>query len=302
MKRPVKPPQTRQERQQFAATSVPPALVVATRVPGSLTSGERDGAIGPNDSMVAKDSYQLPGLKISGLHAQALQEMGLAIVDGQVAPGQSLTIEELEQRLGVSRSVVRECLRTLSALGMVESRRRVGVTVLPMAEWNVYDLNVVRWRLESGRRNQQLQSITELRNAIEPEAVRLACLRATHAEAADLVAIAGQLWSAGKQGNNDDFLNLDIAYHQFVLRLSGNEMFAKLQSMIAEILVGRSNHGLMPQFPHEEALQLHVDIAHAVQRRDADGAALAMHAILDRTFSEMGSIWQASGGQEPFGA
>lgn len=262
----------------------------SAKLPGGLPAGP----------MVASDRYLLHKPQPAGLHAQVLQEMGLAIAAGSFPVGVAITIEEVEQRFGVSRSVVRECLRSLSALGMVQTKRRVGISVQPMENWNVFDLNVIRWRLESDRRNQQLRSITELRNAIEPEAVRLACKRATHTDAADLVSLAGQLWSAGKEGDNDEFLRLDIVYHQLILDLSGNEMFANLKDLIAEILVGRTHHGLMPQFPHEHALQLHVDIAQAVQRREADAAAHAMREILKRTFAEMSSIWQASGSSTPF--
>ena len=61
---------------------------------------------------------------------------------------------------------------------------------------------------------------------------------------------------------------------------------------LAEVLTGRTHYGLMPQHPHTEALQLHVDVASAIQRGNADAAHDAMLRIMQRTFSEMSSVWE----------
>ncbi len=65
--------------------------------------------------------------------------LGLAFSSGELPGGSILRIEELEERCRVSRSVVREALRVLASMGMVTSRRRIGVSVLPSSEWNLYD-------------------------------------------------------------------------------------------------------------------------------------------------------------------
>src|SRR5918998_4279627 len=79
-----------------------------------------------------------------GLHARVLDLLGLAICSGQLASGSVVRIEEFEERYKVSRSVVREAIRVLASMGMVASRRRVGVQVLPASEWNLYDPQVIR--------------------------------------------------------------------------------------------------------------------------------------------------------------
>jgi DNA-binding FadR family transcriptional regulator len=65
-----------------------------------------------------------------------------------------------------------------------------------------------------------------------------------------------------------------------------------LGTLVEGVLTGRTNYGLMPRHPHEEALQLHVDVASAIQRGSADEAHTAMLAIMERTFNEMSSIWE----------
>ena len=229
----------------------------------------------------------------SGLHAQVLEHLGLAICGQELATGTIMKIEDVERQYGVSRSVIRESIRVLESMGLVSSRRRVGVLVLAPSEWNLYDPQVIRWRLASGARITQLRSLTELRAAIEPEAARLAAIRSPLTHASDLMGLAGQLWAAGEAGDQELFLSLDIQFHGLVLASSGNEMFAKLHSLVSEVLAGRTNYGMMPQHPHEDALQLHVDVASAIQRGAPDAAQNAMLRIMQRTMSEMGSIWDS---------
>lgn len=217
--------------------------------------------------------------------------MGLAIGAGEWQSGSIMRIEELEERYGVSRSVIREVLRVLASMGMVQSRRRVGVQVLPATEWNLYDPQVIRWRLASPGRVAQLRSLTELRTAVEPQAARLAAMRAPLADASELMGLAGKLWAAGRDGDTELFLKLDIQFHHLVLSSSGNEMFGKLNSLVAEVLTGRTHYGMMPDHPHEEALQMHVDVASAIQRGNAVDAHAAMLAIMERAMTEMSTLW-----------
>jgi len=229
---------------------------------------------------------------LAGLHARVLDLLGLAVCAGDLASGSVVRIEQLQERYGVSRSVVREAVRVLASMGLVASRRRVGVQVLPEEKWNLYDPQVIRWRLASPARVAQLRSLTELRTAVEPEAARLAALRAPLADASDLMGLAGKLWAAGQADDAETFLNLDIQFHRLVLSSSGNEMFAKLSTLVEAVLTGRTQYGLMPKHPHKEALQLHVDVASAIQRGEGDDAHAAMLGIMARASDEMSSIWE----------
>lgn len=231
-----------------------------------------------------------------GLHSQLLDELGQAICEGRMPAGTTFTAEELENRYQVSRSVVRESLRTLETIGMVTSKRRVGNRVQPMSAWNVYDLSVIRWRLAGSGRIDQLRSLTELRAAIEPAAARLAASAAQLTQASELMGIAGRLWAAGRSGAEEQFLALDIDFHRLVMEMSGNEMFSRLNNLVSEVLIGRTHYGLMPKYPHVEALQLHMDVANSIQGGDGEAAGAAMLAIMTRNFTEMGQIWDEATG------
>lgn len=199
--------------------------------------------------------------------------------------------EHAEKQFGVSRSVVREAVRVLQNLGLVESVKRVGIRVLPMGHWNVYDPLVIRWRLAETTNGAQLRSLTELRSAVEPRAAELAARFAPDSATGELLALASRMRAVGREGDLELFLELDIRFHSLVLAASGNEMFAKLDSVIAEVLTGRTDQGLMPRRPHEEALQWHVDVADAIQGRRPTDAAAAMERIMSRTSTEVEQIW-----------
>ena len=238
------------------------------------------------DDSTARGSVALAAVG-GGLHARVLDQIGVAICNGELVTGTVLTVEEIETRYRVSRSVVREVVRVLESMGLARSRRRVGMMVLPSTSWNLFDPQVIRWKLASPSRLVQLQELTQLRTAIEPLAARLAAERSSLAQGSDLMGLAGRLWAAGHEQDDRAYVSLDILFHGLVLTSSGNEMFARLDSVVGVILRARTDYGYVPAHPHAEALQLHVDVASAIQRRDADLAHDAMLRIMNRATSEM---------------
>src|SRR6476620_7283700 len=227
------------------------------------------------------------------LHSVLVQKLGLAIAEGTLPPHSILRLDELEAQHNVSRSGVREATRVLASMGMLASRRRLGTVVQPEESWNIYDPQVIRWRLASSRRVDQLRALNELRGAIEPQAARLAAERASWDTGSDLVSQAARLWAAGQRGDQVEFLRLDIEFHAAVLRASGNPMFSQLHNLVAEVLTGRTEHGLMPNLPQHEALQLPVDVASAIQRGELDTPHAAMRWRVKQTTDEIGDIWSS---------
>ncbi len=223
----------------------------------------------------------------NGLHADLLERIGTLLASGGLAEGVVLRSEDLEGRFGVSRTVVREAIRVLESMGMVTSRRRVGTTVAPRAQWNVYDPMVIRWRLAGAGRDDQLRSLSELRAGFEPMAARYAALRATPEQCGALTGAVMDMAVHGRSGDLDAYLDADIAFHCTLLAASGNEMLAALGGVVTEVLTGRTHHGLMPATPEPAAIRLHGDVAEAVQSRDAAGAEQAMRAIIDEAANAM---------------
>lgn len=207
-----------------------------------------------------------------GLHTHVLDALGLEIAAGDCPPGRVLRTDELAQRFDVSRTVVREVIRVLESMHLVESRRRVGVTVRPTEEWNVYDPQVIRWRLAGSDRPRQLRSLTVLRSAVEPVAAGLAARHASAEQCAALTECALGMVATSRGQQLEGYLRHDIAFHRIVLNASGNEMFARLGDVVAEVLAGRTHHQVMFEDPDPAAVTLHVRLAEAVREGDAGEA------------------------------
>jgi DNA-binding FadR family transcriptional regulator len=204
-----------------------------------------------------------------GLHGHVLDTLGPEITAGEYPPGSVLRTDELAQRFDVSRSVMREAVRVLESMHLVESRRRVGVTVRPTSEWNVYDPQVIRWRLAGKDRARQLRSLTVLRSAIEPVAAGLAARHATSEQCAELTRCALGMVANSRGHKLEEYLVHDMAFHRVILDASGNEMFARLGDVVAEVLAGRTHHDVMFEDPDPAAVTLHLQVAEAVRAGDA---------------------------------
>ncbi|MCH2191042.1 MAG: FadR family transcriptional regulator [Gammaproteobacteria bacterium] len=165
------------------------------------------------------------------LTQQVAETLGSAII-GQVygdhnpVPSEAIICEELN----VSRSAAREAVKSLAAKGLITSRARQGIRVLPESEWNLFDADVLRWMRDANPSLGLLREFTELRVAIEPEAAYLAAKRQNKTFIAE-IASALERMSKAEQGL-DDPLESDIAFHLSVLNASENRFFMQLGRII----------------------------------------------------------------------
>lgn len=230
---------------------------------------------------------------VSRLHQRSVDQLGSRIVDGVLPTGHIMLAEQLEIELGVSRSVVREAVRVLQSVGLVETTKRVGIRVLPSSAWNPYDPLVIRWRLRgAGSRGAQLRSLTEMRVAVEPMAAELAAEHAPEGVGQQLHDLADSMRRHARTGDLRRFLQADIRFHALVLASSGNDMFAKLHDAIGEVMVNQIDLGLAPAHPHAEAVQLHLDVAEAIAIRRPAEAGEAMNQIMRLTIADMHGEWK----------
>lgn len=96
--------------------------------------------------------------------------LAIEMLDGKWPAGESLTLEDVQNRFGISRTVAREVAKTLESMGAVTVRRRVGLVARPFSDWQALNHQVIEWRLHSTQRERQLSSLTELRLSVEPAA------------------------------------------------------------------------------------------------------------------------------------
>jgi DNA-binding FadR family transcriptional regulator len=222
-----------------------------------------------------------------GLHAQVLAAIGEDIVDGRYPVGSVLNQDELIARFAVSRSVLREALRVLQSLGMVEPRQRVGTQVLPRQSWNVMDPQLISWRGHGSEYFVQQRELIELRLGIEPVAARLCAERATAENLAAISAAAAEMAAANDRKDDRGFLNADVAFHSLILRGSGNAVIGHFSGTVEALLRTRTreSRGAITEYTPSSAHR-HNELAAAIDRRDPDAAQSWSFALLSATLEE----------------
>ncbi|ROR73673.1 FadR/GntR family transcriptional regulator [Bogoriella caseilytica] len=216
-----------------------------------------------------------------GRFPRVLEELGASICSGALPPGQAITLDQLEVQMRASRTVVREAVRSLATMGLVETRQRVGVRVLPLEFWNLFDSQVIRWRLAGQDREQQVRMLREIRLAIEPEAARLAARHTGPGLARALEQAARHMLSMSGHGPDraETFAAADDAFHRLVLQGSGNAMFVQLADVVAAALHDRAAH---VQAADDGAMHLHLKLAQQIGGGDQDAAWHTSRAIILR--------------------
>jgi DNA-binding FadR family transcriptional regulator len=186
-------------------------------------------------------------------HGRTLELLGEAIVTGHYPPGSSVPPEPtLCEEFGVSRTVVREVIKSLVAKGLVSTGPKVGTRVLPAEQWNWFDPDVVAWQSRTGLTREFLRDLQELRRLVEPAAVRLAAERATPQDLAELeVAYAGMKDAIE---NGGDYVRFDLAFHQGLLRACHNRMVVQMSKAIGALL--RTSFEISTTKPDGPALSL----------------------------------------------
>jgi DNA-binding FadR family transcriptional regulator len=206
--------------------------------------------------------------------------LGEAIVAGLYPPGSAVPPEPtLCETFGVSRTVVREAVKSLVAKGLVVTGPKVGTRVLPAEQWNWFDPDVVAWHTRNGLTRDFLRDLQELRRLVEPAAMRLAAERATPADVAGVEAAYAGMKKAIEQGG--DYVTHDLAFHQGLLRACHNRMVVQMSKALSALL--RTSFEISTGKPDgpAQSLPLHRAVLDAVIARDAVRAERACTVLID---------------------
>lgn len=244
-----------------------------------------DGGVGGGRAAAPHEDSATSHDEPQRLHLACSRELGIEIIEGVWPEGTARTLEDVQDRFGISRTVAREASHQLEAMGLVLTRRRRGMVAQPIARWRVLHPLLIEWRLRSRQREAQLRSLTQLRLVVEPAAAEGAARNADVHTRARLLPLASEMRRTGEAGNLREFLEHDVEFHRLILRASGNELFAAMGDLVAAVLQGRTELGLMPARPRPEALAGHEEVADAVFRGEPERARAAMQAILDEVRS-----------------
>ncbi len=210
---------------------------------------------------------------------QLTHDLGTEIVTGKYKVGEGLPTEaELCLKYDVSRSATREAVKMLSAKGLIASRPKKGIKVLPETQWNMFDTDVLGWILSSNPSLSLLKSFTEVRAAIEPQAAALAAVNASFEE---LEAIENALARMEAAENGlDDALDSDIDFHTSILKASGNPFIVQLTEFISTALRVSIRYTNQTKGVAGD-IEKHADILNTIKSRNPKKAHDAVKTILD---------------------
>ena len=204
------------------------------------------------------------------------------VAEGRPGPGEKLPNElELSQELGVSRTTLREAIRSLVTQGVLEVRRGKGTFVSEQVG-EIEDFGFGGLERVKG----QLRDLFELRSIFEPQAAKLACLRATEEELSDSLEGGGAVEARIRAGQ--DRVEADGAFHAAIVRATHNEFMVRLLPLIHRAVytaVGTGEHG---ERLAADTLRDHALLLEFFQRRDGSGAEYAMAIHMRHAMDEMG--------------
>lgn len=156
-------------------------------------------------------------VKKSSLTDEIAAELRKSILSGKLKPDTRLFEKELAEQLGVSRGPLREALRLLEGEGMITSSTGRGSFVNSFSARKVAELYNIRLILEQ-------------------QAIRLAARRATDEQLAQLEQILNAMLQAGKKGQMDKVVELDLQYHEKIWELADHQLLDQiLQGLSAQI-------------------------------------------------------------------
>lgn len=223
------------------------------------------------------------------LCGQIVHDLGRQILAGGVKPGESLPQETtLCEQMGVSRTVIREAIKSLAAKGLVQSRAKRGTIVLPAKSWNYLDPDVLHWQTQSDSDGQQLSFLTEFRQAIEPAAAALAARRATDDQLRSITEACHEMERA--TDSVEGFLAADLRFHTAILHATGNPFFAPVANVISASLESSLRVTNRQPADNRASVPVHQKVLKAICARKPSKSEAAMRSLLSDAAQRIESV------------
>lgn len=208
---------------------------------------------------------------------EIVRELAHEIIGGRRPEGSLLPSDaELMTRFGVSRTVLRETLKTLAAKGLIQPKTRVGTRVVERTNWNLLDPDMLRWHLDCGIGLELLAHLSDVRLALEPVAASLAAQRCSEADIAALHAVVDRM--EAPDASPAAFAAADLDFHLAIARLSGNPFFRTASALIEVALAATFAITTPVNNPEAKAASCaaHRHVVAAIAAGDSEAAAAAI--------------------------
>lgn len=207
------------------------------------------------------------------------EKLAQRILTGEYAPGSILPAEmELGEAFGVSRTAVREAVKTLTAKGMVLPRPRIGTRVMPKSSWNFLDKELLSWWMTEENFQEVIQHFLVLRSTLEPQACQLAALLGSAEQKAHLNTLMNEMVQLKKHFQRERWIEVDMAWHEHIYAMSGNPFLTSFAALFHSVY-----HTYFTSITQNEVVKLenHQAIVDAIQESNAQRAYEACQILLN---------------------
>jgi GntR family transcriptional repressor for pyruvate dehydrogenase complex len=220
--------------------------------------------------------HPLRPLRRSPLYEEVVERLREFIDVQQLKPGDRLMSErEITERLGVSRTSVRQALTALRVLGMVEIRHGDGIYLLRSPADLIPSL-----ALEVLHSAADHPMIWEVREGLEPQAARLAARRRTDSDLAAMAEALEAMEASIAEGGEG--VVADRHFHNSIIDAAREALLRQLYDELAEAINRTSEASLSEAGRPALSLEAHVSVYEAIRHRDEDLADRNMRAQLVR--------------------
>lgn len=226
---------------------------------------------------------------IKNVHGNTVDYLGSAIVAGRFGVGGALPPEPLLcEELGVSRTVVRESVKSLVAKGLIQTGPKVGTRVRPGAQWNWFDADVIGWQAKAGLTPEFVRDLQDLRLIVEPAAVKLAAARATPADIDSIEDAFAGMKRAVEGGG--DYVTYDLRFHQGLLCASHNRMLVQMSHSLSALLRTSFEISTVRKDGPRNSLPLHRAVLDAVRVGNAAKAGRAILVLIEDAHKDIEQV------------
>ena len=224
---------------------------------------------------VSAGKIEFEVIRRSKVYEQVARQLQQRIID-ELKPGDLLPPErELVQMLGVSRSSVRDAIRSLELVGLLEPRQGIGTVVRePSADSSANPLAGILLQ-----KRKLVGELLDVRKMIEPPLARRAALHASEVAIAEMEQILTR--QKEKVSRGELAIEEDSEFHYAIALASANSVVLKVVDVLMDLLRETRERSLQVEGRQQKALAGHQRILAALKRRDASAAEAAMRRHLE---------------------
>jgi DNA-binding GntR family transcriptional regulator len=222
------------------------------------------------DAQTTETELLRPFNRVS-LHTELLERLRDLIIEGALVPGTRINEVQLCQKLGVSRTPLREAIKSLSSEGLIELVSGRGALVKKFSRRDV-------------------QEMLEVLTSLEVLASRLTCRVATDAQIRQISSVHDHMMQCYKRGDRLEYYKYNQSIHSLIVELSGNRfLLAQHQSIQARLKRIRFIGNEEPS-KWKGAVAEHEQMIEALEARNEDGLAAILAVHMDRTWQRVQDV------------